>query len=197
MEGHTEVEHTQDTFSGNSFKKNFKNSDTIIGEDILGCVKWFNSKLGYGFITNITSNEDIFVHHTSLQSETETFRYLVQGEYVQFNLAQTREGAYDKHAVGVTGVLKGRLLCDVHQSNYTRSSMAHKESTPREYTNRQYSADEYGGREDRQYNGRSFQNQRKPTYQTNNKKRYSSPDTDSAPYNPEKSFRTPHSAGSK
>jgi len=189
---------TQDTVSGSSFKKNFKtnsyDSADIIENNILGCVKWFNSKLGYGFITNISSSEDIFVHHTSLQSETENFRYLVQGEYVQFNLVQTREGSYDKHAVDVTGVLKGRLLCDVHQSNYTKSSTLNNNNT-REYPNRSYSSDDYGGREDRQFNGRTFPPHKKSTYSTN-KKRYPSPNNE-APYNPERGFRTPRSAGSK
>jgi len=187
---------TQDTVSGNSFKKDYKtnsyDSANIIGDNILGCVKWFNSKLGYGFITNISSGEDIFVHHTSLQSETENFRYLVQGEYVQFNLAQTRGGSYDKHAVEVTGVLRGRLLCDVHQSNYIKSSTLN--NTNREYPNRSYSSDDYGGREDRPYNRTTFPPHKKTTY-PQHKKRYPSPNNE-APYT-ERGVRTPRSAGSK
>ena len=31
-----------------------------------GCVKWFNNKSGYGFIHSCDSDDDVFVHHTSL-----------------------------------------------------------------------------------------------------------------------------------
>ena len=55
-------------------------------------VKWFNNRAGYGFST-VTSHdrkgEDIFVHHSGVQVENEQYKYLVQGEYVEFNLAET------------------------------------------------------------------------------------------------------------
>ena len=57
---------------------------------ITGRVKWFNNKAGYGFIT-ITDGDrvgtDVFVHHTRVVVESEQYKYLVQGEYVQFELS--------------------------------------------------------------------------------------------------------------
>lgn len=170
---------------------NQSNTDTVIEENTLGCVKWFNSKLGYGFINILSSGEDIFVHHSSLLSESETFRYLVQGEYVQFNVAKTREGTYAKHAVSVTGIQKGRLLCDVHQTNYTRSSTLHN-NTREGSSTRHYSVEDYGGREDTGNNYQQLRNSKYP----NSKRRYTSPNTDFTGHT-ENTYRTPRSAVGK
>ena len=55
-------------------------------ERLLGRVKWFNNKAGYGFITitdGTLSGTDVFVHHSSIKLQSEQqYRYLVQGEYV-------------------------------------------------------------------------------------------------------------------
>jgi len=99
------------------------NKEDIIQADLIGCVKWFNTKLGYGFITNLdTIDDDVFVHHSSIMSDSETFRYLIQGEYVQFTLSKTTSGPHATHAIQVTGVRKGKLLCDAHKYNSTHTS---------------------------------------------------------------------------
>ena len=52
-----------------------------------GRVKWFNNKAGYGFLTVSSGDEegsDVFVHHTAIQVGEEQFKYLVEGEYVEF-----------------------------------------------------------------------------------------------------------------
>lgn len=55
-----------------------------------GTVKWFNDSKGFGFITPDTGEGDIFVHHTSIQSEG--FRSLAEGQKVEFNVAQGPKG---------------------------------------------------------------------------------------------------------
>ena len=55
---------------------------------VSGCVKWFNSKQKYGFIT-VTSegehkNVDIFVHQSNLNTKEPCYRFLVAGENVNF-----------------------------------------------------------------------------------------------------------------
>ena len=80
-----------------------------------GRVKWFNSKTGYGFVTvtdGPKSGTDVFVHHSSVQVEKEQYRYLVQGEYVQFGLTKMTEGPHEYQASHVTGVNGGQLMCE-------------------------------------------------------------------------------------
>ena len=94
-----------------------------------GCVKWFNNKAGYGFITvnDCETNEerDIFVHHSEIQVQQSQYKYLVQGEYIEFVIAplvrENREN--DIHATSVRGVNGGKLMCE------TRSERTH--NTPR------------------------------------------------------------------
>ena len=80
-----------------------------------GRVKWFNNKSGYGFIT-ITAGEqegtDIFVHHSSITVEKEQYRYLVQGEYVEFVLKEMVDSEHKWQASGVSGITGGKLMCE-------------------------------------------------------------------------------------
>ena len=63
-----------------------------------GTVKWFNESKGYGFIQK-ENGEDIFVHHTGIQSEG--FRTLNEGDKVEFDIEQTQKGP---RAISVTVV---------------------------------------------------------------------------------------------
>jgi len=80
-----------------------------------GRVKWFNNKAGYGFITATdgpTSGSDIFVHHSSVMVSSEQYRYLVQGEYVQFTTVTTDGGVHAVQAGNVSGINGGKLMCE-------------------------------------------------------------------------------------
>ena len=80
-----------------------------------GQVKWFNTKTGFGFITGLTGDHkgsDIFVHHSDLSVDEEQYRYLVMGEYVEFEVMAT-EDEHKIKAHKVTGVLGGKLMCEV------------------------------------------------------------------------------------
>ena len=94
----------------------------------IGRVKWFNNKAGYGFIT-ITdgqrSGEDIFVHHSGITVDSEQFKYLVQGEYVEFHISATAEGAkHPTQATSVTGVKGGKLMCQTRNDNRKEKKVA-------------------------------------------------------------------------
>ena len=88
-----------------------------VSEETTGRVKWFNNKAGYGFITvhECETNEerDIFVHHSEVKVEQTQYKYLVQGEYVEFVIgAISRENKIDVHATSVRGVNGGKLMCE-------------------------------------------------------------------------------------
>ena len=79
----------------------------------IGMVKWFNNKTGYGFIT--LDNEDIFVHHQQLQVAQNQYKYLVQGEYVEFVKSELEHAKHKYNATDVTGVHRGLLMCETRQ----------------------------------------------------------------------------------
>lgn len=54
-----------------------------------GVVKWFSEKKGYGFIT-MQDGQEVFVHYSSIDGAG--FRSLVQGETVEFEVAQGPKG---------------------------------------------------------------------------------------------------------
>lgn len=55
----------------------------------VGTVKWFNDAKGFGFISQ-EGGEDVFVHHTAIQSEG--FRSLQEGQRVEFEVKQGPKG---------------------------------------------------------------------------------------------------------
>jgi CspA family cold shock protein len=91
-------------------------SDVVTSsERLIGRVKWFNNKAGYGFITvtdGDRSGSDIFVHHSSVNVENQQYKYLVQGEYVEFDLSKTTSGTHEWQASNVGGIKGGKLMCE-------------------------------------------------------------------------------------
>ncbi|MDE6624338.1 MAG: cold-shock protein [Alistipes sp.] len=63
-----------------------------------GKVKWFDSKKGYGFITE-ESGKEIFVHFSGIAAEG--FKSLNEGQAVEFEIGA---GAKGEQAVNVTVV---------------------------------------------------------------------------------------------
>ena len=86
----------------------------------IGQVKWFNTKTGFGFLTVLSEgeyqNKDIFVHHSDLTVPEDQYRYLVMGEYVQFQMMET-DDEHKVKASSVTGMLGARLMCQVRNEN--------------------------------------------------------------------------------
>lgn len=88
-----------------------------------GVVNWFDNRLAYGFIKVkgvmdkdaelSPETESIFVHYTSLQPFSSTYKALVNGEYVSFDIKKNKkEGKTQFQAVDVKGYKEGSLICD-------------------------------------------------------------------------------------
>lgn len=87
-------------------------------EHLLGRVKWFNNKAGYGFITvtdGSRSGTDVFVHHSAVNVENQQYKYLVQGEYVEFDLIKTDSEKHEWQASRVSGIRGGKLMCETRR----------------------------------------------------------------------------------
>ena len=67
---------------------------------MIGKVKWFDSKKGYGFILTEEGRE-VFVHYTGIVAEG--FRALTEGQNVEFKIGSNEKGV---QAVNVAVVKK-------------------------------------------------------------------------------------------
>jgi CspA family cold shock protein len=56
---------------------------------VIGVVKWFSPKKGYGFLT-MNDGQEVFVHYTAIDGSG--FRSLEQGEQVQFDVTEGPKG---------------------------------------------------------------------------------------------------------
>ena len=91
----------------------------------MGQVKWFNNKAGYGFITMTGVNgleTDIFTHYSTVHVKDTQYKFLVQGEYVEFDLVDSTSENHKYQATNVTGMRGGKLMCETRQSNRTNTS---------------------------------------------------------------------------
>jgi len=118
-------------------------------ECLKGVCKWFNNKSGYGFLTVTEGDKkdtDIFVHHSYLRVENENqYKYLVEGEYVDFILSNVDNNKGDNkhqhHATNVTGINGCKLMCETrnekrntiskNDSSLSTSSFNYKRRQPR------------------------------------------------------------------
>jgi CspA family cold shock protein len=94
------------------------NVTTTTQESLIGRVKWFNSKAGYGFITvsdGVRAGTDVFVHHSAINVNSQQYKYLVQGEYLEFNLVTSEGGKHEYQASSVSGINAGKLMCETRQ----------------------------------------------------------------------------------
>lgn len=70
-----------------------------MAERMRGTVKWFSAEKGYGFITQETGGQDVFVHFSAIQATG--YRKLEAGDNVEFEIV---EGPKGKQASSVVAV---------------------------------------------------------------------------------------------
>lgn len=90
----------------------------IRSDRLVGQVKWFNNKAGYGFITvsdGELASKDIFIHYSSIRVTNSQYKYLVQGEYVEFTLTAPTGDVHEFQASDVSGIKGGALMCETRR----------------------------------------------------------------------------------
>jgi len=105
---------------------------------LTGRVKWFNNKTGFGFISVVGGNDqykdasEVFVHHSAVTVSQEQYRYLVEGEYVEFSVVTTETGDHKFQAGDVRGVKGGKLFCETrHEHRASQDGGAGAEKSER------------------------------------------------------------------
>jgi CspA family cold shock protein len=121
-----------------TFETGASSNNTKDAERMSGRVKWFNNKAGYGFVTvsEGSDGDDVFVHHSALQVGQEQYKYLVQGEYVEFTRTAS-EGDHAWQASDVRGVNGGKLMCETRNETRTetrRNRVSHLDNSQKERT---------------------------------------------------------------
>jgi cold shock CspA family protein len=99
---------------------------------LVGQVKWFNNKSGYGFISYKNENNelvDVFVHHTSINVENEQYKYLMVGEYIEFVLLPCQTGNHSVQAGLISGINGGKIMCETLRDLKIQKNNFKKEKT--------------------------------------------------------------------
>ncbi len=112
---------------------NTENSTTRM----VGQVKWFNTKTGYGFITakeGEHEGKDIFTHYSSIRVTDSQYKYLVQGEYVDLVIVKSSQGNHEFQSSDVTGIKGGGLMCETRKMNMQEDK---QQPSNRKYKTRQ------------------------------------------------------------
>jgi cold shock CspA family protein len=104
-----------------------------VTDKYIGQVKWFNNKAGYGFITTTDSDgeKDIFAHYSTIQASNAQYKYLVLGEYVEFQMTKSVNESHEYQATSITGINGGRLMCETRQLNRATSTEERPNPRPR------------------------------------------------------------------
>lgn len=103
-----------------------ESTETMTFGSQVGQVRIFFNRKGYGFIRDLSDNQDYFVHNTEIKTEPGIYRKLYPGEYVSFTLVD-KEGK--QVCSDVRGIQGGKLLTET--SDYTYRVYPKQGSQPR------------------------------------------------------------------
>ncbi len=89
----------------------------------IGKVKWFNNAKGFGFILPENSDEDLFVHYSSIQMEG--YKTLKAGQDVAFDILQGPKGL---HAININAVEQASEQSDETTEQSSQEESLHSET---------------------------------------------------------------------
>jgi CspA family cold shock protein len=96
---------------------------------LTGCVKWFNNKAGYGFVTikgGEYDGKDVFAHYSAIKVVNDQFRYLIEGEYIEFDLTKDETNKHEFVVSNVSGIKGGSLMCETNGMRVNKPSVIYR-----------------------------------------------------------------------
>ena len=84
--------------------------EPVVGNKYFARVKWFNGTKGYGFVTVLDTNTDLFIHHSEIKTTSSCWKTLYTGEYVELVVGTDNEGKVCGKSL--TGIQGGQLMCE-------------------------------------------------------------------------------------
>ncbi len=135
----------QRTYSSSSYRSTISSSNqTLLAQQVTGCVKWFNVKLGYGFITRDDNGQDVFLYWRGiLKNNPKKLQASVgDGEPLEFDVVHIP--GRSPEAINVTGPHGATVLgshhardlcfeegeCDIEPDQHDLSTHTDDDSAP-------------------------------------------------------------------